>query len=474
MSDRNISIQVIDAPCGAGKTSWAIQNINENSDESFIYCTPFLDEIDRIRKACGRYQRFSEPIPFTGAKIDNFNELLATGGDIAVTHITFLNATQETLDLIRTGNYTLIIDEVLDVVTDFNKVQSVENTSRQTITKEDIKFLLEREIISIAPDNRVIWCGGEYGDDFKFSEVQRYARLNRLYCVDNKLLLAVFPPEMFKYFKSVYIMTYLFGGSIFKYYLDLFDIKYETVSVSYGSGKYSLVEHSPRADIAFRQQCRGLIHVCDNAAMNDYKSNALSKTWYDNSKNDDRLKRLKCNIQNFYRRYLKGAKASNGDIMWTCFGEYENKLKGQGYTRERCLTEKDRALPEAVKENIEKELSCFVPCNAKATNIYRNRWALAYCVNMYFNPMIRRFFTDGNDERARNGMSEIYPDENMYALSCLVQWIFRSRIRDGKPISIYIPNKRMRQLFLDWMDCKDVQGGVVQGAPQSLAPQRVL
>ncbi len=177
--------------------------------------------IDRVRKACGNYSRFDEPLPYTGSKIDNFNELLADGKDIAVTHTTFLNATQETLDLIRMGNYTIVIDEVLDVVTDFNKVQTVESASRQTVTKGDISFLLERGIIRIADDNRVIWCGGEYSDDFKFSEVQRFANLKRLYCISGKLLLAVFPPEMFKCFDSVYIMTYMFSGSIFKYYLDI-------------------------------------------------------------------------------------------------------------------------------------------------------------------------------------------------------------------------------------------------------------
>ncbi len=136
--------------------------MNENTEKSFIYCTPFLDEIDRVRKACGNYSRFDEPLPYTGSKLDNFNELLADGKDIAVTHTTFLNATQETLDLIRTGNYTLVIDEVLDVVTDFNKVQTVESATRQTVTKGDIAFLLERGIIEIADDNLVIWCGGEY------------------------------------------------------------------------------------------------------------------------------------------------------------------------------------------------------------------------------------------------------------------------------------------------------------------------
>ena len=132
----------------------------------------------------------------------------------------------------------------------------------------------------------------------------------------------------------------------------------------------------------------------------------------------------------------------------------ESKVKGSGYTCMRVMSEQERALPQVEREDLEKRLSCFVPCNAKATNIYRNRWALAYCVNMYFNPMIRRFFTDGNDERTQKGLSEIYPDENMYALSCLIQWMFRSRIRDGKHIYIYIPNKRMRQLLFDWMNCK--------------------
>lgn len=33
-------ITIIDAPCGAGKTSFAIQHINENTSESFVFCTP--------------------------------------------------------------------------------------------------------------------------------------------------------------------------------------------------------------------------------------------------------------------------------------------------------------------------------------------------------------------------------------------------------------------------------------------------
>ena len=442
---------MIDAPCGSGKTSWAIQHMNENTEKSFIYCTPFLDEIDRVRWACGNYSRFDEPHPYNGSKLDNFNELLADGKDIAVTHTTFLNATQDTLDMIRVGNYTLVIDEVLDVVKEFNDVQTVESESRQTVTKADISFLLEKGIIRIADDNRVIWCGGEYGDDFKFSEVQRFANLKRLYCISGKLLLTVFPPEMFKCFDTVYIMTYMFGGSIFKYYLDMFGLSYEPKSVKMNNGGYYLSDYDTSIDEEFRRKCKSLIHICDNENMNSYVKTALCKSWYIRSSADD-LNKLKNNLSNYFRRYVKNASAQNGDIMWTCYNGYEHNIHGKGYTVIRNMTADEKRLPEKEYKKLESQLSCFVPCNAKATNIYRDRWALAYCVNMYFNRMIRRFFTDGNEDRESKGMSGIYPDEELYALSCLIQWIFRSRIRDGKEIDIYVPSKRMRDLLTEWLE----------------------
>ena len=43
-------------------------------------------------------------------------------------------------------------------------------------------------------------------------------------------------------------------------------------------------------------------------------------------------------------------------------------------------------------------------------------------------------------------------DENMYALSNMVQWIWRTAIRDGKEVVVYIPSSRMRKLLVDWMN----------------------
>ena len=47
-------ITVIDAPMGKGKTSWAINYINEIGKKPFrnrvIYITPYLDEVKRFKE----------------------------------------------------------------------------------------------------------------------------------------------------------------------------------------------------------------------------------------------------------------------------------------------------------------------------------------------------------------------------------------------------------------------------------------
>ncbi|MHA4067886.1 hypothetical protein ACX16W_22875 [Bacillus cereus] len=54
-----MTVKVIDAICGAGKTSYAIQYMNEHKDKLFIYVTPFLTEVERIKEQT--IQEFFEP-----------------------------------------------------------------------------------------------------------------------------------------------------------------------------------------------------------------------------------------------------------------------------------------------------------------------------------------------------------------------------------------------------------------------------
>ena len=158
-----------------------------------------------------------------------------------------------------------------------------------------------------------------------------------------------------------------------------------------------------------------LISVLDNQKMNAIGDDtyALSKTWY--MKNKDEYDRLKKNTYNFFKNIMKSKTCYN---VWTTFKCYKAKIAGRGYTKG------------------------FIPLNARATNKYRDTYCAAYLVNIYLNPGVKNFFTQQG----------IDVDEDGYALSELLQWLWRTRIRSGESVTVYIPSKRMRNLLINWIN----------------------
>jgi hypothetical protein len=141
----------------------------------------------------------------------------------------------------------------------------------------------------------------------------------------------------------------------------------------------------------------------------------LSKSWYERNKKNVSIKILKNNMLNFFKN-IRGGKSS--DNIWTTFKDYHSCLIGKGYTKG------------------------FLPLNSRATNEYRDRTSVAYPVNRYLNPFVKNFFTTNNIE----------VDEDGYALSEMLQFIWRSAIRQGKEIWVYIPSVRMRNLLKKWIE----------------------
>ena len=138
-------------------------------------------------------------------------------------------------------------------------------------------------------------------------------------------------------------------------------------------------------------------------------------TWF--RKDPENVKKLKNNVLNVFMNVWKD-EAPSDVRMWGTFKEGEKKIRGRGYSKR------------------------YVVFNARAMNGYRDRTHLAYAANVFVNAGHRNLFK-------QHGVDL---DEDMYALSFLLQWIWRSAIRDGKDIYLYIPSKRMRTLLVNWID----------------------
>ena len=77
--------------------------------------------------------------------------------------------------------------------------------------------------------------------------------------------------------------------------------------------------------------------------------------------------------------------------------------------------------------------------NARATNDHSHKASLAYAVNVFCSPILKGYFEDMGIEVR----------EDLFALSEMLQWVWRSRIRQDppQPITLYVPAERMRDLL---------------------------
>lgn len=393
-------IKIIDAIMGAGKTSYAIQLMNEDKQSNYIYITPFLKEVTRVKQSCNN-RHFVEPLNSGNGKLDALHNLLKDNKNIVSTHALFRMSTDTTRELIQSNNYTLILDEVCDVI------------EQIPLKKNDLSVILEYSHIE---NDFLVWDNIDY--DGRYNDIKTMALNNTLMIINNTLLMWNFPVAVFKAFKSAYVMTYMFKCQIQKYYYDLHKINYEyyTVAKNITQNKYDLIPFEQRKLIN-KTSIKENIHILENDIINDVGESdySLSVSWYEKDKNKYLVATLKKNLYNYFQNKVN---AKSNEILWTTFKDYKTKLSGKGYTKGFCSV------------------------NARATNEYKDRNNVAYCVNIFLNPMVKQFFTN-------KGVSVL---EDYYALSEMLQFIWRSAIRENKPINIYIPSLRMRNLLINWLN----------------------
>lgn len=397
-----MKLNIVDAGCGIGKTTALINEINNDiSNQVYIYVTPFLSEVERIKKACYK-KKFISPDTNSTTKLESFSKLISQKKNIVTTHALFKRIDVTKISIEELKDYTLIIDESIDVIEELE------------ISKSDLKMLQSK--VSINPRTHMVeWDDNEYKG--KFNEYMNMIKLNNVFAYidkDDKIvsLMWLFPFKIFQAFKSIFLLTYMFDGQIQKKYFDYFETKY----IFWYIKDYRLTQDIQIYDY---KNTKSLINVCENKKLNEIGENktALSVSWFSRNKNGQKITKLQNNMRSFFRSCDN---ITSEDILWTTFKEYKKYIKKNGFVKG------------------------FAPINSRATNEYSKKIAIAYIGNRFFKPTIKNFFIF-------NKISTDKDFEDKFALSELVQFIYRGAIRNNKKIYVYIPSKRMRNLFVEWL-----------------------
>ena len=397
-----MKINVVDAGCGVGKTTALINLINnDTSNQKYIFITPFLSEVERIKKSCPD-KKFASPDENNKTKLEHLSRLINEGRNIVTTHALFKKIDSDRVSIEALHNYVLIMDEVADMVEEL------------PVSKSDLKLISSK--VTIHPRTHMVeWNDNDYQG--KFDEYKRTIKLDNVFAYvdkDNNIvsMMWLFPYRVFQAFQQIYVLTYMFDGQIQKKYFDYFGADYANWYVK----DFHL---TPTPQVYDYKHTKSLINVCQDQKLNEIGDSrtSLSISWFSRNKRTQEMIILQNNIRSFFRSH---AKVVSDKMLWTTFKEYKYNVKRKGFVKG------------------------FAPINCRATNEYSDKTAIAYIGNRFFKPTVKNFFTFNNIPTEKQF-------EDKFALSELVQFVFRSAIRNGRPINVYIPSKRMRDLFEEWL-----------------------
>lgn len=402
------AIKICDALMGSGKTESCIRYMNEHPDQKFLYITQYLPEAERIARSCPdlHFKMPSDKLrSFDFSKTQHCAYLLRNGENIASTHQLFKLYTDDMLKSAKEHHYTLMIDEVVDVF-DYADIKA-----------SDVEVLLRGGYIETTQHGYQI-IDDKY-EDGKLQDIFTMLRHNQLVPVSYKGKVSYYcwmmPKQLLEAFDEVVVLTYMFDCQEFCYYMQLNDIPYRYISVYKNeSGEYHFTD-----DLSYRpayvKELKNKIHIEPYRKLNSIgdSTHALSVNWF--HKNKEAMSNLKADLYNYFHNYCRGV--SSEKKLWCTYKSTKSKLAGKGYS------------------------SGYLVFNQKSSNEYREKDHMAYCSNVFMTPDKKAWFiANGVDVR-----------EDRWAVSVMTQWIWRSAIRDGKEVWIYIPSKRMRTLLENWI-----------------------
>lgn len=441
---------VVDALMGTGKTSAAINFMNAHyKDRRFLYIVPYNEEAARIIRDCPLL-KFAAPDNTSRegnyTKSGDLKKLVARGRNVAMSHELYSIADIETIEAINQMGYTIIIDEVVDVF----RVPAQRPLDIDILVRSG--FIVPDE--SMSTDKYTFYRpGGEEYDALMYKDVFRLVKSRRLVCINDAPLNVryycwMLNQDAFKCSVDTYILTYLFEGSPMYGYFKVNNIPYTKIGVKKTPDGYQFSDNGDLPEMA--HHIRDYIEILDHKKMNAIgdKYNALSKTWYDKQpvkkakvtaveagdKLLEELEDMQCGADNGGERfatdgidvlrrnlmnYFKNIHPCRSkDQMWTTFQTYKPRITSSGYQ------------------------NSFVSWNMRSTNKFGQKTVLAFLTNIFLNPSLKLFLDSKGSAFS----------QDQYALSALVQWIWRSAIRNGQKVYLYLPSSRMRRLLNEWMD----------------------
>lgn len=410
-SNQNNTIEIIDGIMSSGKTTGIIDWMNNNPQHSYLYVSPLLTEVEeRIPVQCQQLEFESPNTINHRTKAQHLKELLEQGKNVSFTHSLFTSLTKDHLRLIKKNKYVLIVDEEIDFIDQYQGGD---------YKREDIITLEKSDHIKIREDDlgRVEWTWDKdkFEEDSNYAKLKRMCELGMLYCArrDRGMIVIHLPLALIQASVRTIVMTYMFEGSVMSRFMEM-----KGVEVKYFD-EINLMKTEAEVKLNACELIE-LIETPSTRKVGDISHKRLTSSWYKNSATGDDLKAVESAIRSVCRKYSKD------DVLYTLPKELVLPKKGKPKIKVKSFPANE----------------CFLYAGTRATNLYSDRGVMVHAFNRYPLVAVSAYLQDYG-----------FPiDPDHFALTELIQWVWRSKIRKGEPIKLCIIPIRMKKLFNQWLD----------------------
>lgn len=412
-------VKIVDAIMGSGKSTAMFKMMKEGystEDKRYLYISIFNDEVgDGDKDLKGRVHNELPEMDFqmpksvyTKGKVGGLKPLLKQGCNVSTTHATFKNFDVETIQLMVDGNYALVIDEAVDCINQY-----------EDLVQDDLNILIDSNAITLDEDDRLIWSGTKVGKGSVHHKIMRLCETESLYYYKDNIIMWEYPPLLLKELDDVYIVTYLFDGSIMASWMKKNSIEYKWVPHSV-LGLRS--EKDIKADIKVNLEILKSNNLNKLRGDKVGRENQFSVAWYKRKVLEDDYFN---GIVKIMESTVSRTKTKSGHVFWTTFKKYKGALTGKGY-----------------KKPPKDALESYLPYTQKAINDYRDHTLCMYGVDVHKTPLEINYL-------AERGVTF---DRDTYSLSEMLQFIFRGSIRKGEHMKVLVLSERMEDLLRGWLD----------------------
>lgn len=403
-----MKVEVLDRMMGAGKTNAILQWLQP--EMRFIFVTPLLSEaeerINTVRPdlavKCPEKLTYKDGDTWKSSKAEDMLLLLSGRENIATTHALLRTCDARHWKLIQQLGYIIVLDEEVSLIEAFRDVSS-----------QDMLWLFDNGHLSRDDGNgKLTFHDASTVQKMKYEEVKEMCGKGMLYSAkrSNGFVVSCLPVDVLMCAKRVIILTYMFEGSVLERFLSLHGVQWKPFT---------------EVDVAdvLPSSVAGLIKPVREQYYKPFYKISLTQTGWKNMK-PVAVTTVEKTLTNLF---------NNHDALECGFSlpkEYVVRLAGS----------KNRLVKPHGKVHKEGRETWIYP-KCRATNDYSNKRVMVYALDVHPNSAVDAYLTDMG----------LPVDRDLYALSQLVQWLWRGCIRNGEPMTVAVLAPRMRKLFEKWL-----------------------